>query len=309
MVLKKIHRIVTFQQEAFLKEYILILTKLRSVSAAKNLVFFVNVFKLLANSTYGKFCQNPNNFTYAKLCLNQRQFDKSVNSKRFIRASIVNQSVAIIEYKPEEIIYDSAFSIASTILELAKLHLYNYYYNILQPTFNPDKVTLLMTDTDSLIFSVNCENFFLKYKNMPLFDFSNFKKDNFLYSEENRKALLCFKDENPTEFIKEFIGLRSKLYVIKTVKKTEDKKSKGYNRKFRDTLLSFKKYKQCHKNLNILRLPLLSIRGIDHHLYTILQSKVVLNNFDSKMFICDCNVHSFFYGSKDINRICKKYNG
>ena len=165
-----------------------------------------------------------------------------------------------------------------------------------------------MTDTESLIFSVNCENFFLKYKDMPLFYFSNFKKSHFLYSEENMKALLCFKDENPNEFIKEFIGLRSKLYVIKTVKNTEDKKSKSYNRKFRDTLLSFKKYKQCHKNLNILRLPLLSIRGIDHHLYTILQSKIVLNNFDSKMFICDCNVDTFFYGSNDINNVYTKCN-
>ena len=141
---------------------------------------------------------------------------------------------------------------------------------------------------------------------MPLFDFSNFKKDNFLYSAENRKSLLFFKDENPTEFIKEFIGLRSKLYVIKTVAKREDMKCKGYNRKFRDTLLSYKKYKDCHKNLNLLRLPLLSIRGIDHQLYTILQNKIVLNNFDSKMFICNCNVHSFFYGSKDINHVRRK---
>ena len=187
LILKKIHRIVNFKQEAFLKKYILILTKLRSVYDAKNLVFFVNVFKLLANSTYGKFAQNPNNYTYAKLCLNQQQFNKSVNSKRFIRASIINQTVAIIEYKPEEILYDSPFSIASTILELAKLHLYHYYYNILQPTFNPDKVKLIMTDTDSIIFSVNCENFFQKYKNMPLFDFSNFKKDNFLYAAEGEE--------------------------------------------------------------------------------------------------------------------------
>ena len=156
----------------------------------KKLTFFVNVFKLLANSTYGKFCQNPNNFTYAKLCLNQQQLDKSINSDRFLSASIINQSVVIIEYKPEAIKYDAVYSVASTILDLAKLHLYNYYYNILQPSFRPDKVKLIMTDTDSIIFSVNCENFFEKYKKMPLFDFSNFKTNNFLYSEKNRKELI-----------------------------------------------------------------------------------------------------------------------
>ena len=83
LVLKKIHRIVSFKEEPFLKDYILTLTKLRSTYAQKKLSFFVNVFKLLANSTYGKFCQNPNNFTYATLCINQKQFNKSINSDRF----------------------------------------------------------------------------------------------------------------------------------------------------------------------------------------------------------------------------------
>ena len=102
--------------------------------------------------------------------------------------------MVIVEYKPDKILYDSPFSIAATILDLAKLHLYYYYYyDVLKPAFLPDKISLIMTDTDSLIFSVNCENFFQKYKKLPLFDFSNFKTDNFLYSDKNRKALLFSK--------------------------------------------------------------------------------------------------------------------
>ena len=114
------------------------------------------------------------------------------------------------------------------------------------------------------------------------------------------KHYFFFKDENPSDFIKEFIGLRSKLYVIKTVSNHEDKKCKGYKRKFKDTLLTYTKYENCHKNLTQLRLPLLSIRSFDRELYTVLQNRVVLNNYDSKMFVCDCNIHTFFYGSNDI---------
>ena len=62
LILKKIHRIVSFKQKLFLKDYILTLTNLRSISAAKNLTFFVNVFKLLANSTYGKFFSKSKQF-------------------------------------------------------------------------------------------------------------------------------------------------------------------------------------------------------------------------------------------------------
>ena len=244
------------------------------------------------------------NFTHAKLCLNKQHFKKCINSKRFLHASIINESIAIVEYKPEAVLYNSPFPIAATILDLAKLHLYNYFYNILKPTFEPDKVNLIMTDTDSIIFSVNTQNFFEKYKRLPLFDFSNFKKESSLYSNQNQKALLFFKDENPNDFIKEFIGLRSKLYVIKTVTNQEDKKAKGYNKKFKDTHLSYEKYKKCHEDLDLYRSPLLTIRGIDHQLYTVLQNKVVLNNFDNKMYICNCNIHTYFYGSNDLKSTC-----
>ena len=193
LVLEKVHRIVSFNQKPFLKDYILTLTRLRSKAAEQNLTFFVNVFKLLANSTYGKFAQNPNNFTFAKLCLCEKDLKKAVNSKRFLRACIVNKNVTIVEYKPEELSYDSPFSVAASILDLAKLHLYHYYYDVLKPAFVPDEIELLMTDTDSLIFSVNCENFFDKYKKLPLFDFSNFQKNSVLYSDKNRKALLFLK--------------------------------------------------------------------------------------------------------------------
>ena len=74
--------------------------------------------------------------------------------------SVISKSVAIVEYKPEKIMYDSPFPVAATILDLAKLHLYYYYYDVLKPTFLPDKVSLLMTDTDSIIFSVKCSDFF-----------------------------------------------------------------------------------------------------------------------------------------------------
>ena len=91
----------------------------------------------MANSTYGKFAQNPNNFTCAKLGLCERDLKRAINSSRFLRATIVKQNVSIVEYKPEKILYDSPFPVTATILDLAKLHMY-YYYDVLNPTFVPE---------------------------------------------------------------------------------------------------------------------------------------------------------------------------
>ena len=134
IMLKKIHWIVSFEQKPFLKEYILSLTKLRSKAVTKS-YFFVNVFKLLATSTYGKFGENPNNYTHAKLCSNEKDLRKATNSNRFFIVSVVNKSVAIVEYKPEKIMYNSPFPVAATTLDVAKLHLYYNYYDILKSTF------------------------------------------------------------------------------------------------------------------------------------------------------------------------------
>ena len=84
-------------------------------------------------------------------------------------------------------------------------------------------------------------------------------------------------------------------------------KCKGYNRKIKDTLLTYEKYKRCYQSFKVV-LIILNIRGFDYQLYTILQNKVVLNNFDIKMYICDCNIHTFFYGSKDLKSVCEKCN-
>ena len=119
---------------------------------------------------------------------------------------------------------------------------------------------------------------------------------------------MYFKDENPTDFIKEFIGLRSKLYAIKTVSRHEDKKAKGYNNKFKESILTCDNYKKCQEDLSFCRFPLITIHGEDQQLYTILQNELVLNDFDAEMYICNCNVHPYFYGSNHINSICNICN-
>ena len=120
---------------------------------------------------------------------------------------IINTHVTIMEYKPKEISYDYPFSVAAIILDLVALHLYPNYYNVLKPAFVfvPDEVELIMTDTDSIIFSVSRQNSFHKCKKLPFFDFSIFQKIVFYILTKIKKPDLFLKMKFLVILIKKII--------------------------------------------------------------------------------------------------------
>ena len=59
--------------------------------------------------------------------------------------------------KVDKPIYDG-FS----IVDLSKYHMYNFHYNTMKPKYG-DKIELMMTDEDSLVYKIETEDF---YKDM-----------------------------------------------------------------------------------------------------------------------------------------------
>ena len=53
-----------------------------------------------------------------------------------------------------------------------------------------------------------------------------YEKESTLYYDENKKVISKMIDELNGEIIEEFVGLRAKMYLLKT-KKVEMKKTKG----------------------------------------------------------------------------------
>ena len=99
-----------------------------------------------------------------------------------------------------------------TVLEASKLATYSFHYHFLKNIFNDFK--LLFTDTDSLCYKL-CdkhpyENF---YEHKEYFYLSNDSKDSKYFCNDNKKVLGKMKDEYGGNVIKEFIGLRSKMYL------------------------------------------------------------------------------------------------
>ena len=122
---------------------------------------------------------------------------------------------------------DKAIYVGFAILELSKLHMYETYFDTLQPYFGQENLQLHYIDTDGMILSMKTKDIIKDLKTLEdVFDFSNLDENHELFSEKNKKIIGKFKIETPKNiWIDEFVCLRSKAYSFKC-KNNDEKKIK-----------------------------------------------------------------------------------
>ena len=89
LVLKKIHRVLEFKQESWLKDYIDFNTEKRKNAAS---AFEKDFFKLMNNSVFGKTMENLRNRCSIKLVTTREQFLKWAAKPTFQRSVIFNEN-------------------------------------------------------------------------------------------------------------------------------------------------------------------------------------------------------------------------
>ena len=131
----------------------------------------------------------------------------------------------------------------------------DFHYNYIKRKYG-DKVEMLLTGTDSLIYKIGTENVQEDvYKDKELFDFSNHVKGSKYCNNSNNLVAGQMKDDTSGVSIKGFLGLESKMYTFITEFIHEFKKAKDINKNFVDDQLKYKDYKNLlfkkQKNINI----------------------------------------------------------
>ena len=291
MKINKVHSVISFKQSKRLENYIDFNSQKRNQAVND---FEKDFYKLLKIAFCGKTMENVRNRCKIEI-IKRDEFDKILKQLRKLTFNGIHKSFDNCDsylFKEHEILMDKPIYLGFAILELSKLHMYETYYDTLQPYFGQKNIQLHYMDCDSFILSIKSENIIKDLKNLEnIFDFSNIDENHELYSERNKKVMGKFKIETPKNiFIDEFIALRSKMYAFRCGDDSKNR-SKGIS-KAQSKNIKFEEYKICLDGEELENESINCFLGsINHDMYMQGIKKTTLIIFDDKRNYLD-NVES-----------------
>lgn len=290
--LLKVHRVLQFNQSAWLKPYIDFNTEQRQ--RAKN-DFEKDFFKLQNNSYFGKTMENVRDRIDFQLVTTPEKHDKLTAQPRYKRSVIFNENLIGVERTKSTVLLNKPIIIGACILEISKTVMYDFHYNVMLPKYG-DKLKVLMSDTDSLIYEIQTHDLYADMKSFKQhLDLSDYDKTNPLYDVTNKKVVGKFKDETNGVAIKEFIGLQSKMYSYITEDNETTKKAKGVNKSTVKKCLSIDDYRTTLFEATTMQVTQRVIRHKKHEVYSQVMSKRGLSSYDDKSYYLD-NMNARRYG-------------
>jgi hypothetical protein len=296
LVVTKIHSAMKFTQSKWMSEFVDFNTNKRKQATDD---FSRDYYKFSTNSVYGKCLESKRKQVNIKLINNEKKANKLLSKANVKRWKIFSDNLVAIELSRVNLKLDKPVSVGMTILDDAKSTMYKIHYNIIKRMFG-DNVKLLMSDTDSLLYYIRHDDIYKELeKQSHLFDFSNYAKDHYLYSEINRKKVGSIKDETGGIPIESFVGLRPKVYSIKISDGTEIRKGKGVHNSIVKNKLTHEDYLNCLQNNERLYTAHHCIKSNSHQLHTKHVNKLSLSSLDDKRYLTS-NDNSYSYGHYEI---------
>jgi len=295
MKLKRVPRVLEFEQECWMEPYIRMNTEFRKKAKSD---FEKNFYKLMNNSVFGKTMENLRNRVDIKIVNSNEtnKIRKLVASPLYSRHVIFTNDLVGIDMRKSKLLLNKPVYTGITILENSKILMYDFFYNELKKQYG-EKCELLYSDTDSLLLEIETEDFYKDMKSsMDLYDTSDYPKEHPLHSNANKKVLGKMKDECAGIPIAECVCLRPKMYSIKMADEKNIKKAKGVKTCVVKKEIKHEQYKETLFSAKQLRHGMNILRSEGHEIYGMHMNKISLSPFDSKRWIDDDGIHTKAYG-------------
>ena len=124
--LRKVHRVIEFEQEAWLKKYIDFNTDLRMKATNE---FEKDFFKLMNNAVFGKTMENVRKHRNIKLVRTDYKRNKLVSEPNYHTMKLISDNLAIIEMRKVKVKMNKPIYFGLSILDLSKMTMYEFWYD------------------------------------------------------------------------------------------------------------------------------------------------------------------------------------
>ena len=131
-------------------------TKLKK--EAKN-EFEKDFFKLMNNSVFGKTMENLRMHRDIKLVTTEQRRIKLVSEGNYHTTKQSSENLLAIEMKKAKVKMNKPLYLGTSILDISKTLMYEFWYDYLKPKYN-DKAKLSYMDTDCFVINIFTEDFF-----------------------------------------------------------------------------------------------------------------------------------------------------
>ena len=288
--LKKVHRVIEFNQEAWLEKYIDMNIELRKKASND---FEKDFFKLMNNAVFGKTMENVRKHRDIQLVKTDYKRDKLVSEPNYHTVKLISENLSIIAIKKVKVKMNKPIYLGLSILGISKIIIYEFWYYMKKKY--GDMVKLCYMDTDSLIMSIKTKDF---YKDIAQdveerFDTSNYDVDRLLPKGKNKKVIGLMKDELGGGIITEFVALRPQTYSYMTDEFIEMKKAKGTKKCVIKKMLKFEDYKKCLFDNEPMLKSQQRFKSENHEVYTENINKIALSSNGDKRIVALDRITSY----------------
>lgn len=298
--LKKVHKVISFDQSPWLKGYIDYNTRQRAEAKRIKNAFLADLYKLANNAVFGKTMENVRKRTNLDLVSKADKFlMKKLSSPRIQHVTIFNEDLMCIQMRKSSVTINKPIYVGMCILDLSKTLMYDFHYNTMLQMYGHENCNLLFTDTDSLCYHITTTDLYGGLAEIKgQFDFSEYDANHALYCTTNQAVIGKFKDETAGKPIAEFVGLKPKMYSF--VCGGKDKSvAKGVSKSIK---LAFQQYKTTLADRTTTKVTQHSLRSYKHQIFTVEQTKLGLSPIDTKRYVMDNGIDTLAYGHYKIIR-------
>ena len=251
-------------------------------------------FKLMVNSFYGKTLENVRDHQNLQIVQGRDEYMKALSHPLTRRVTDFGDEVYAVHKYMKRIKMDKFPYVGFVVLELSKLLMYRYVYDVLQPIFKNNNFKCHYTDTDSIVWECSLND------NERIEDKLALLKD---HMDPNCsipgkfKDDLRVRDDKSQPIMKEGVFISAKNYGYRT-DRVDDKdgiKAKGIPKVVQKGI-TVDRVREALLDNKIEQVKFSVIRSVKHEIFVTDFSKRYGGSRDDKRYICSDGITTYPFG-------------